>query len=87
MQKIKINKITNYVNLIIDNGNIDITSANINVDSIIKCDLGDIKIDNINDIYIDAKTDTKDIKINKSNKNSNIKLVVRNSTGKIKIDN
>ena len=84
---IKINKITNYVNLIIDNGNIDITSANINVDSIIKCDLGDIKIDNINDIYIDAKTDTKDIKINKSNKNSNIKLVVRNSTGKIKIDN
>ena len=48
----KIDEVLNKCNIEVDSGDVKITNVAINEDSKIKCDLGNIDIKEINDIYI-----------------------------------
>lgn len=83
---IKIEKITNKCDIRNNCGSIKIQNLDIKEDSNIEFDLGDIKIEKTSDIYIDAKVDLGDIKVNENNRHSEITLKAKNSCGDIKIN-
>lgn len=84
---VKINSILNKCDIDLSCGDVKVQDLQINEVSNIKNDLGDIKIEHTNDIYIDAKTDLGDCKIEESNRHSEITLVLTNSCGDIKVNN
>ena len=84
---IKIEKINKQFNLKNNCGDIKIGEINILDNSNIEDDLGSITIDKTNDIYIDAKTNLGDVKINNNNENSSIKLSITNHMGDITVNN
>lgn len=84
---IKINKVNSSLDIKDDCGDIKIASIIINKDSIIHNSLGDIKIGSTNEIFIDAKTNLGDTKINNNYHKSDIVLKVTNSLGDIEIEN
>lgn len=86
MGDIKIEEINEYVEISGDAGDIKINNLNITKNSSIKTNAGDIKISNTNDIYIDSKTDIGDVKIRKNNKDAEIKLLIDNNLGDIKVN-
>lgn len=83
---IKANTILNKCNIDLSCGDVKIQNLEINENSLIKNDLGDIKIENTNDIFIDAKVDLGDIKIDRNNRTAETVLQVENSCGDIKIN-
>lgn len=83
---IKIDKINNKCDIKNNCGSIKIKELEIKENSAIESDLGDIKVEKTNDIYVDAKVDLGDTKINQSNRHSDITLKVKNSCGDIKIN-
>lgn len=82
-----IKKILNSLNLSDSCGNIKIENLNLNKNSEISDDTGDISIGSTNKIYIDAKTDLGNVKINNNYRKSNVELKIRNSCGDIKVVN
>lgn len=84
---IKIGDILNKCNIESNCGDVKIRHIQINEDSSIELDLGDVKIANINDIFVDAKTDLGNTKVNSSNRHSEITLKIKNSCGDIKVEN
>lgn len=84
---IRVDEVTNYLNLTNNCGDIKVKKLNINKDSFINSDLGDVKINNTNEIYIDAKTSLGDVKIDNNYNKSDITLKITNNLGDIKVDN
>jgi len=84
---IHIKKVGESVNIKNNCGDIKIDNLVITKNSILKDDLGNIKIGMTNDIYIDAKTDLGDIKINRNDHKSDITLKIENNCGDIKVNN
>mgnify|MGYP001049914978 FL=1 len=84
---VKITSLLNKCDIDLSCGDIKIENLRINEDSIIKNDLGDIKIEKTNDIFIDGKTDLGDEKIENNNRHSEITLTLKNSCGDIKVNN
>lgn len=84
---IKINKVNNSLNIKDDCGDIKIDELDIKKNSSIHNSLGDITLGSTNDIYIDAKTNLGDTKVNTSNKKSDITLTINNSCGDIEVHN
>lgn len=84
---VKISSILNKCDIDLSCGDVKIQNLQINENSNIKNDLGDIKIEKTNDIYISAKTDLGDEKIENSNRHSEITLILKNSCGDIKVNN
>ena len=83
----KIEVVLNKCEIINDCGDIKIQNLYIQEFSNINSSLGDIKIGNTNEIYVDAKTDLGDLKINTNNRYSETILKIKNSCGDIKIEN
>lgn len=84
---VKISSILNKCDIDLSCGDVKIQNLQINENSNIKNDLGDIKIEQTNDIFIDGKTDLGDEKIENSNRHSEITLTLNNSCGDIKVNN
>lgn len=84
---IEIKTVNNYLNLENDCGDIEVKNLNINKDSYIKSDLGDIELGNTNEIFIDAKTDLGDVKIQNNYNKSDITLKIKNDCGDIEVNN
>lgn len=84
---IEINEVTNYLKLSTNAGDIDIDKLNINEDSTIKNNFGDIQIGNTNEIYIDAEVDFGSVKIDNNYRDSKITLRIENNMGSIKVRN
>lgn len=84
---IKIESITNSMNINDDCGDIKIDRIDLKVDSKVKNNLGNIKIGETNNIYIDASTDLGEVKINKNDRNALITLQIENDCGDIKVNN
>ena len=84
---IKISMVNNYLNLKNNCGDIKVDKINLNKNSTITDDLGDIKIGTTNEIYIDAKTSLGDLKINNNYNKSDITLKIKNNCGDIKVNN
>ena len=51
----------------------------------IETDTGDVRIKNINQIWIDAKSKTGDITIKDNYRKSDIELIIKTDTGDIKV--
>lgn len=84
---IEVLNVLNYMNIEADCGNVEIKNVNINKNSYIKDDFGDIEIGNTNDIYIDAKTDLGEVDVKHNNRMSNVTLKIKNNCGDIEVDN
>lgn len=69
-----------------DCGDVEIKSAILKNDSSITSSLGSIDIDEINKVYIDAKTDLGDVDIANNYNKSDITLKIRNSSGDITVN-
>ena len=66
-------------------GEIKIDKAELTGKSNIKCSTGDVRIDAINDIYINADTNTGEVKVKHSNRFSDIELNIKTTTGDIRV--
>lgn len=84
---IKVGSVNSYFDISNDCGDIRIENVNIEKNSYIKDDLGDIKLGTTNEIYIDAKTDLGKVKINNNYQKSDITLKIENDCGDIIINN
>lgn len=84
---ITINEVNNYLKIQDDAGEIKINTLNINKNSSIKNNMGNVKIGKTNDIYIDGTVNLGNMKINNNNKDSNITLTIKCDLGDIKINN
>ena len=84
---IEIGKVLSELNIENDCGDISIDEVNLNKDSFIKDDYGDINIGKTNEIFIDAKVDLGDVEINKNYRKSLITLQIKNDCGDIIVDN
>lgn len=70
-----------------DCGDIEIEHVTLLADSTITNDYGDIEIGTTNAIYIDAKTDLGDVKVNHNERKADVTLTIRNSCGDIEVNN
>ncbi len=68
-------------------GDIKIDQIDLKRNSTITSSLGNVKIGSTNAIYIDAKTNLGDVKINNNERNADILLKIQNSCGDIKVNN
>lgn len=84
---IEIGKIGNKVVIESDCGDVKIHALNLGENSSIENNFGDIKIDQTNEIYIEAKTDLGNVKVNQNNRHSEIVLKIENNCGDIKVEN
>lgn len=84
---IHIKEVSSYLDISDDCGDIKIDQVNIDKDSVITNSFGDIKIGSTNEIYIDAKTDLGDTKINRNYHKSDITLKIENNCGDIRVNN
>lgn len=83
---IKIENANTYIDITNTTGDVKITNLNITLSSKIKGDVGDIKIANTNDIYIEASTSVGDTKVNSKDRKSEIELTITNRIGDIKVN-
>lgn len=84
---ITIEKVGKSVNIKEDCGDVELSQLNLSESSKIENSFGDITIGSTNEIYIDAKTDLGDIKINNNYNKSDIQLKIENSCGDIRVKN
>ena len=84
---IEAQEIFNKCEMELDAGNVKIEKLTLQEASKIDVDLGDVKIKETNDIYIDAKTGLGDTKINNNNRTSNVTLKIKVDCGNIKVEN
>ena len=80
---IKVENINNKLDISIKTGDVKINKANIISDSTIKTKVGDVKIQETNDIYVSAKSKVGDVNVN-SNRKSDIELKIETNVGDIK---
>ena len=84
MGNVKIEEVLNKLNIRTNCGDVKIEKVNLKEDSSIKCDMGDVKIKEKNDVYIDAKVDLGDCKVNNNNRHSEVTLKIEMNCGDIK---
>lgn len=84
---IKIKEVNGYLNLENSCGDIDVDYINLNRNSYIKDNLGDIELGSTNEIFIDAKTSLGNVRVNNNYNKSDITLKVENDCGDIKVNN
>lgn len=82
---IEIEKISNKCTIEADCGNIEINSVDLKENSSITSDYGNIEIKEKNDIYVDAKVDLGQIKIDNNNRHAEIILDIDADCGDIKV--
>lgn len=84
---IRITSVLEFLDIKNSCGDIKIKQVDLKRNSTIKSSLGDVKIESTNAIYIDAKTDLGDVKINNNERKSEISLKIKNNCGDIKVEN
>ena len=82
---VKIDTLNGYVNIKSTTGDVKIQDATINKNSKIESKVGDVKINNINGCYINAKTNVGDTKVENKERKSDIVLTITNNIGDIKV--
>ena len=83
---VEINNLLNKCNMKLNAGNLKIQKAEIKENSNIKNNMGNVKILEINDIYIDAKVDLGNCKVQKNNRSSNVTLTIDSNMGNVKVE-
>lgn len=83
---ITIENLNEYLKLDVDSGNVKIDVIKLTKDSNINLRYGNVIINKIEDIYVDAKTDRGKKEVKNNNKESDIKLEIYNKSGDIKVN-
>lgn len=83
---IKINSIENNCKISSTSGNIIVDRANINENSFIKTNSGNVVINNKNDIYVETETTSGDADVQNNNRMSEIVLDITTTSGNIKVN-
>lgn len=83
---IKVNSINYSFNIVSHTGDITINNADLKNNSIIDNKTGDIDIYKTSGVYVEAKTNTGDIKVNNNDRYAEYTLKIQNKTGDIKIN-
>lgn len=83
---IKINSIENNCEISSTSGNIIVDRANINENSFIKTNSGNVVINNKNDIYVETETTSGDADVQNNNRMSEIVLDITTTSGNIKVN-
>ncbi|MCQ2748939.1 MAG: DUF4097 domain-containing protein [Clostridia bacterium] len=83
---IEIGEVDSFCNLEVELGNIEIENCNIDSESDLHIDCGDIKIDKTSDVNIEASTSFGDTRVAHSNASSPVKLTAIVDAGDIKIN-
>lgn len=84
---ISINSIDSFCDLECKSGSVKIERCNLNENSSIHTTSGGVNIKETNDIYIDAKVSSGDIKVENNNRLSEIELKIETTSGGIKVNN
>ena len=82
----EIKNVTEYVNITSDCGDIEIGNMTLVRNSKIKSDLGDVSIEKISNVFIDATVDLGEIDIKNNDRQSNITLTIENNCGDIEVN-
>ena len=83
---IKINNIINYMDLYTRTGDIKVDNADINKNSKIESNIGDVKLRKVSGCYIEASTKVGDTNINNTDRKSDIILKIKSKVGDIKVN-
>lgn len=84
---IKVNKINEKTTISSSSGDVTIDKLDIEENSEITTSSGDVSVkDNQSNCYVETKTSSGDIRINKSDRKSDIALKIKTSSGDIKVD-
>lgn len=84
---VEVKEISNKCNIKADCGNIKIDKVLLKENSSISADLGNVDINDTNDIFIDANVDLGKTYINRNNKNAEITLKIDCDCGNISVNN
>lgn len=84
---VQIKEVLNKCDIKANCGNIEIEKIFIQENSTIKADLGNVDINNTNDIYIEADVDLGKTNINKNNRNAAVILKINCDCGNVTINN
>lgn len=84
---VDISCVLNKLNIDADCGSIKIDRLDLKENSYIKSDLGDVKINGTNDIFIDVDIDLGNTKINNNNRYSDVTLKIEADCGNVKVNN
>ena len=83
---IRVDKVTKKADLQTTSGDIKVDELSLKENSEIQATSGDITVDKINDIYVEGKTKSGDININKNNRHSDIELKLETTSGDIRVE-
>lgn len=81
----KVGTILNKCEIKSNCGDIKLENLELKENSTIESDLGDVKIEKINDIYVDANVQLGDTKIEQNNRYAEITLKIQNNCGDIEV--
>lgn len=84
---IKIQKVLSKINVEADCGDIEIDELNLENDSTIENNMGDVSIGRTNELRIDAHTSLGEVNVKNNNSNADITLTIDNSCGDITVKN
>lgn len=84
---IDISEIKNKCYIKSDCGNVNIDKVSIKESSTIISNLGNVEINNTNDIYIEANVDLGKVNVNNNNRSSDITLKISSDCGNITVNN
>ena len=84
---IKITNLNNKMNIKSGIGDVKIENVTLTSNSTINGSTGDVIIKNITGAYVEANTKIGDVKVNNTDRKSDIVLTINNSTGDIKVNN
>ena len=82
---LEVETITEEIDINCDIGNVSIDDVRLTKDSTITLSLGDVTINHILDVYVDAKNDLGDIDIKKQDRTANVTLTIKNDMGDISL--
>ena len=83
--EIEISNVFNYLKVKENAGNVKINNLSIKKDSFISNDLGNIEVNSINEVFVDAKADIGKVDVNNKYRDSEITLKIENRLGNITV--
>lgn len=84
---VEIDEVSNKCSVAVDCGNVKVDKLLIKENSDIKADLGNISINETNDIYIDANVDLGKTNIGKNNRSADVVLKLVCNCGNVNVRN
>ena len=83
---LEIEEINSSINFKTTSGDIDIDIFDVNKDSLIKVTSGDVDINKLTNAYVEASAKSGDIKVKKNDRHAKYELVIKTTSGDVKVN-